>query len=270
MDIPEHIKTIGGFMLSLYETCSSEAELETQISDELKHLFSHWKLWWDYTMMICPLNFIPILFPLTSKDINYLNSPFIDVMVEIQGMKTDDAMEYMCNRNRTPSDLNVIIWIDNHSVVSTKRYENLFQKACIEGRIDILNWVKTKIECDIHLINHSMGLACINNNLDVLKWMVDTYNLNSNHPVYNSAFYTACVHGYLDIIKYLVNTFILQISTFNDIYLNACRYGQLDIVKYILSIKHLDNNIRQEGLSSIRNKYPLITQFLKDNYRDIV
>ena len=136
-------------------------------------------------------------------------------------------------------------------------YPFLLQKACRNGKLDIVKFLITSSSVDVNSKNMygytPLHTACRYGPLDIIKLLMSSPSVDVNIKDDDgfAPLHTACRYGHLDIIKLLMSSPSVDVNIKDDDGFaplhTACRYGHLDFIKFLVSLPSVHVNILNDS-----------------------
>ncbi len=117
-----------------------------------------------------------------------------------------------------------------------QNYRYLIRDICIQGNIELLQWLYETFEIDKKYLGvEAFKAACEFNSIDIAKWL---YSINTEMDVIPHILENICINGYLEIAQILheVQPSLNINGDYKEAFKSACQYGHLDIIKWLQSI----------------------------------
>ena len=161
--------------------------------------------------------------------------------------------------------------------------------ACIQGQLDIIQYLLTSPELQEHLDIHyqdnsyrnALIWACYQGHLDIVQYLLTSPDLQDHANIYHqdnygkNALMYACINGHLNIVEYLLTS--PNLAEHADIHhkddtswnalMVACHYEYLDIVKYLIIDMNMkiDENTMSwlQGKNDKKEAYTDILKFIE-------
>lgn len=244
-------------MIELLDGMIENALLSGGTIDDLKSdkilyvLVTKWNEW----VKLCKnCSNMPLL-PFTPNELDYLCSPLLDALKDVQLQSYDNVFVHACRTN-SRKIIDFILCL-NRKIKYHYDNELPFRSACAYGNLDMAKWLYEEHKVNFSINKHdAFNQACLGGHLHVVKWLVSLY-ISAKTQVsvepqisIGESFRYACENGHLELAKYLYELTVQYNTTFifsivdilgirHEVYVitssftRACCNGHLDVAQWL-------------------------------------
>lgn len=253
-EFPEYqdpdIHLLGPVISTIREQCSTSDEWLAVLYEypDIYEILLTWKRWVILTQTI---GHRIQHFPFNSEKLEYLQSPFLDVLKELNDLPVEDALEIACRRG----SLDVVEWVVKILKIEVQPLApRLFIRASQGGNLELVKWI---FACDPETLiterylSWALQASCGTGALSIVQWLISIgpYSIIRGGQVPHPQFYweepfvRACQHGHLHVAKWLKENYPeINHRRFADVaFRQACLNDHLHVARWL---KEMDPTIR--------------------------
>ena len=119
---------------------------------------------------------------------------------DVYALKFENMFDTACAN----SDIHILDWIHTVNPGITHRSRRYFPKACYSGNLDVAKWLYSKLSLNVHYSNDLLfRVVCKKGHLDVAKWLYYTVGGVDYAAEENNALYLATKHHKFEVVTWL-------------------------------------------------------------------
>lgn len=246
------IPLLGPVITTIRDQCTTKEEWLTVLWEypKIYEILLGWKRWVILTQTI---GYRVQHFPFNQETLDYLQSPFLDELKNLNNLSIEEAFEKVCRHGR----MDLVEWLIRiFKLDVVPLTPNVFIQACAGGNLDLVQWLfshdpETIMKTEPPRLFWGVYEACTYGHLDIVQWLVSIGPPNlarggrchTNPSLYwEEPFIRACQNGHLHIAKWLKENYP-QIChrRFHDVaFRTACIRNHMHVARWL---KEMDPSI---------------------------